>query len=244
MIDGNTGLTEDNTGLITETNEVERTTSGRKRRSKERGKDRKPRNFPLPTIKNLPQFRDKSHEEVRQYIIQKKGVDIGGNFNLGSIIIPILIVSAIAAGGYGLYWLIKQLQKRREVITNIEMQFDLAAFQMFCYLWHQRHLNVHKYGCNNHRGNRDYRTWLYPFLQLDVSTFSPLKHSNCYYVCSAANECKVAKERPTKQYCPSERIVIHSNISKLVNHWNECCHCKHVVHQCAEYADHRYKDEE
>jgi hypothetical protein len=61
----------------------------------------------------LPQFRDKSHEEVRQYIIQKKGVDIGGNFNLGSIIMPILIVSAIVAGGYGLYWLMKQFQKRK-----------------------------------------------------------------------------------------------------------------------------------
>jgi len=114
-MENSTGLIEENTGLITETNEVERTASRRKRRSKERGKDRKPRNFPLPTIKNLPQFRDKSHEEVRQYIIQKKGVDIGGNFNLGSIIMPILIVSTIVAGGYGLYWLIKQFQKRREM---------------------------------------------------------------------------------------------------------------------------------
>ena len=66
-------------------------------------------------MKNLPQFRDKSHEEVRQYILPKNGVDIGSNFNLGSIIIPILIVSAIVAGGYGLYWLIKQFQKRREM---------------------------------------------------------------------------------------------------------------------------------
>jgi len=38
--------------------------------------------------------------------------------------IPILIVSVIVAGGYGLYWLMRQLQKRREAITNIEMQFD------------------------------------------------------------------------------------------------------------------------
>ena len=69
-------------------------------------------------MKNLPQFRNKSHEEVRQYILEKKGVDIGSNFNLGSILMPILIVSAIAAGGYGLYWLIKQLEKRRDAKRN------------------------------------------------------------------------------------------------------------------------------
>jgi len=114
LIENSTGLIEENTGLITETNETERTESGRKKRSRERGKDRKSRNFPLPTIKNLPQFRDKSHDEVRQHILAKRGVDIGGNFNLGSIIMPILIVSAIVAGGYGLYWLIKQFQKRGE----------------------------------------------------------------------------------------------------------------------------------
>ncbi len=114
MIENSTGLIEENAGMMTETNEIERTASGRKKRSRERGKDSKPRNFPLHTIKNLPQFRDKSHQEVREYILAKKGIDIGGNFNLGSIIMPILIVSAIVAGGYGLYWLIKQLQKRKE----------------------------------------------------------------------------------------------------------------------------------
>ena len=35
--------------------------------------------------------------------------------------IPILIVSAIVAEGYGLYWLVRQLQKRRKTITDIEM---------------------------------------------------------------------------------------------------------------------------
>jgi len=71
-------------------------------------------------MKNLPQFRNKSHQEVRQYILEKKGVDMGGNFNFASIMMPILIVSAIAAGGYGLYWLIKQLGKKemqKEMIT-------------------------------------------------------------------------------------------------------------------------------
>ena len=115
MIENSTGLIEENAGLITETNDVEHTASGRRKRSRERGKDSKPRNFPLHTIKNLPQFRDKPHEEVRQYILETKGVDIGSNFNLGSIIMPILIVFAIVAGGYGLYLLIKQFQKRKEM---------------------------------------------------------------------------------------------------------------------------------
>jgi hypothetical protein len=114
LMENSSGMIEENTGLITE-NDTEYTESGRLKRSRERGKDSKPRNFPLQTLKNLPQFRDKSHEEVRQYILAKKGVDIGCNFNLGSIMIPILIVSAIVAGGYGLYWLIKQFQKQREM---------------------------------------------------------------------------------------------------------------------------------
>jgi hypothetical protein len=104
MIGNSTGMINDDTGMIGNSTGMINDDTGM----------RKPRNFPLPTIKNLPQFRDKSHQEVREYILEKKGVDIGGNFNLGSIIMPILIVSAIVAGGYGLYWLIKQFQKRRE----------------------------------------------------------------------------------------------------------------------------------
>ena len=124
-----TGKIDNTPGLINDTNEVEHTESGRRKRSKERGKDSKPRNFPLHTMKNLPQFRDKSHEEVRQYILKKNGVDIGGNFNLGSIIMPILTVSAIVAGGYGLYWLIKQFQKQREmqsenVVNTYNMTYE------------------------------------------------------------------------------------------------------------------------
>jgi len=114
MMEDSAGLTIDNTGLITDTNDEEYTANGRRKRSRERGKDNKLRNYPLYTMKNLPQFRDKPHEEVRQYILEKKGVDIGSNFNFASIMMPILIVSAIAAGGYGLYWLIKQLEKRRD----------------------------------------------------------------------------------------------------------------------------------
>jgi len=115
LIESSTGLIEDSAGLITETNDTKCTASGRRKRSRERGKDSKPRNYPLHTMKNLPQFRDKSHEEFRQHILETKGVDIGSNFNFASIMMPILIVSVIAAGGYVLYWLIKQLEKRRDV---------------------------------------------------------------------------------------------------------------------------------
>jgi len=81
LIEDSTGLITDSTGLINYVNDTEYTANGRRKCSRERGKDSKPRNFPLHTIKNLPQFRNKSHEEVRQYILEKKGVGIGSNFN-------------------------------------------------------------------------------------------------------------------------------------------------------------------
>ena len=59
--------------------------------------------MPLHTLKNLPQFRDKSHDEVRQYILEKKGIDIGSNFNWNNFGIAILIVIAIAIGVYGMW---------------------------------------------------------------------------------------------------------------------------------------------
>jgi len=61
LIDENTGLIEnpiglidENTGLIVKTNDIEYTASGRRKRSRKRRKDNKPRNFSLRTIKNLP----------------------------------------------------------------------------------------------------------------------------------------------------------------------------------------------
>jgi hypothetical protein len=71
------------TGLIIETNIVEHTASGRRKRSK----DSKRRNFTLYIMKNLPQFKNKTHEEVRQYILEKKGVAIGSNFNLENLML-------------------------------------------------------------------------------------------------------------------------------------------------------------
>lgn len=55
----------------------------------------KTRNFPLYTMKNLPQFRDKSHEEVRQYILAKKGVDIGSNVN--AVHVAAIVIVALVA---------------------------------------------------------------------------------------------------------------------------------------------------
>ena len=104
-----TGLIDDDTGLITETNDTKYTVNGRRKRSRERGKDNKSRNFPLHTIKNLPQFRNKSHEEVRQYILEKKGVDIGSNFNLGSLMLRVLVILTAVVGVIGIA---KWLQQR------------------------------------------------------------------------------------------------------------------------------------
>ena len=98
MINQETGMIEDNAGLITDNDSAEYNRNGRRKRSRERGKDSKPRNFPLHTMKNLPQFRDKSHEEVRQYILEKKGVDIGSNVNaLHVAIIAIIVLVAITS---------------------------------------------------------------------------------------------------------------------------------------------------
>ncbi|MDH3279237.1 MAG: hypothetical protein OEL84_10540 [Nitrosopumilus sp.] len=98
MIDDTAGLIIDRTGLINDTKGTEYTASGRRKRSRERGKDSKPRNFPLHTMKNLPQFRDKPHEEVRQYIMETKGVDIGKNVSsLWIAVIAVMLLVAITS---------------------------------------------------------------------------------------------------------------------------------------------------
>ena len=115
LIENPTGLIDDNAGKIAETNEVEHTASGRRKRSRERGKDKTQRNFPLQTIKNLPQFRDKPHQEVRQYILEKNGVDIGSNFRFGSLMLCILVILVVIVGVVGI---VKWLQQRQERENN------------------------------------------------------------------------------------------------------------------------------
>ncbi len=103
---GKIHFSEDFSGETSET--VEESETSRYRG--QRGPDKKPRDFPLQTLKNLPQFRDKSHEEVRQYILAKRGVDIGGNFNWNNTMVWILIGLVAVAGGIGI---VKWLQQRQ-----------------------------------------------------------------------------------------------------------------------------------
>ena len=84
---------------MTKTNDTKYTVNGRRKRSKERGKDSKPRNYLLHTMKNLPQFRNKFHDEVRQYILEKKGVDFGSNFDIGSLMLWVFVLLVIIMGG-------------------------------------------------------------------------------------------------------------------------------------------------
>ena len=103
-------------GLITETNNVEDNPNDRRKRSSERGKDAKPRDYPLHTMKNHPQFRNKSHEEVRQYILEKKGVDIGSNCNWNNTMVWILVGLVVVAGGIGIakWWQQRQMKNEME----------------------------------------------------------------------------------------------------------------------------------
>ena len=104
-----------------ETNDIEYTANRRRKRSRERGKDNKPRNYPLHTMKNLPQFRDKPHEEVRQYMLEKKGVDIGSNFNIGRLMLWVFVLLAIVTGGIRI---VKWLQQRQEKRNENAKQYD------------------------------------------------------------------------------------------------------------------------
>jgi hypothetical protein len=53
-------------------------------------------------MKNLSQFRNKPHEEVRQYILETKGVDIGSNFDFGSLMLCILVILVGVVGVIGI----------------------------------------------------------------------------------------------------------------------------------------------
>jgi len=114
LIENSTGMIEENTGMITETNDAKYTVNRRRKRSKERGKDSKPRNFPLQTMKNLPQFRNKSHEKFRQHILKTKGVDIGNNISGLQIGIIIVILFVIITSPLWIEKLTDWYNKRKE----------------------------------------------------------------------------------------------------------------------------------
>ena len=65
-------------------------------------------------MKNLPQFRNKPHEEVRQYILETKGIDIGSNFNWNNTIVWILIGLVVVAGGIGIVKWCQQRQMKKQ----------------------------------------------------------------------------------------------------------------------------------
>ncbi|MDH3341196.1 MAG: hypothetical protein OEL84_07915 [Nitrosopumilus sp.] len=102
MLEENTGLINEDAGMITNNDSVEDVEKRRRKRSRERGKDLKPRDFPLHTLKTLPQFRNKPHEEIRRYIKETKGVDIGSNYNAGKAMLWIFLIFVIAVVGIGL----------------------------------------------------------------------------------------------------------------------------------------------
>ena len=74
-------------------------------------------------MKNLPQFRNKSHQEVRQYILEKKGIDIGSNFNIGKMLLYVLIGLVIVAGGIGIWEMYRQYQNKQDA-KHVEITDD------------------------------------------------------------------------------------------------------------------------
>ncbi|MDH3656729.1 MAG: hypothetical protein OEM77_01125 [Nitrosopumilus sp.] len=111
--------------IDTETNDAVKYPNGRRKRRRERGKDNKPRNYPLHTMKNLPQFREKSQRKL-QYILKTRGVDIRSNFNWKNVIMRILIGLVVIASGIGIvkWWQHRQMKNEME---NIVATFSTSA---------------------------------------------------------------------------------------------------------------------
>lgn len=68
-------------------------------------------------MKNLPQFRDKPHEEVRQYILETRGMDIGGSANWNKTMMWVLVGFTIVVSGIGIWKLWQQRQERKTMKT-------------------------------------------------------------------------------------------------------------------------------
>jgi ABC-type amino acid transport system permease subunit len=66
-------------------------------------------------MKNLPQFRNKSYEEVRWHILEKKGVNIEGNFNSNNTMMWILIGLVAVARGIEIAKWWQQRQMKNEI---------------------------------------------------------------------------------------------------------------------------------
>ena len=66
-------------------------------------------------MKNLPQFRNKSYEEVRWHILEKKGVNIESNFNSNNTMMCILIGLVDVARGIEIAKWWQQRQMKNEI---------------------------------------------------------------------------------------------------------------------------------
>jgi len=66
-------------------------------------------------MKNLPQFRNKSYEEVRWHILEKKGVNIESNFNSNNTMMWILIGLVDVARGIEIAKWWQQRQMKNEI---------------------------------------------------------------------------------------------------------------------------------
>ena len=55
------------------------------------------------------------HEEVRQYILEKKGVDIGSNSNFGSLMLWVFVILAVITGIIDITEWLQQRQKTKKL---------------------------------------------------------------------------------------------------------------------------------
>jgi len=114
MVD-KTGMMEDNAGMINiNREEISETTPKRRKRSRERGPDKKPRNYNLITLRNLKQFRNIPLEKPN-------------NSNLWFWIIIGIVIAVIAIIlGWKIYewWKEKQEEKGKTIKSFVILNSD------------------------------------------------------------------------------------------------------------------------
>jgi len=82
----------------------------RKKRSRERGPDKKPRTYRTNSMSNLTQFNQRP-EEFTKYLKDEKGVDITGN---SGIVKAFLIFGVAMITIFGGWWLYNQYKNRKK----------------------------------------------------------------------------------------------------------------------------------
>jgi len=81
----------------------------KKKRSRERGPDKKPRTYRVNSMNNLAQFKQRP-EEFTKYLKDEKGVDITGNSGIVKIF---LIFGGVMITIFGGLWLYNQYKNRK-----------------------------------------------------------------------------------------------------------------------------------